>query len=83
MVFNSINFLIFFPIVTLVYFILPHRFRLIWLLFASYFFYANLNIIFVIIMFAATVISYIGGVLLGRIKIDRKDKNSKASKSRR
>lgn len=83
MVFNSINFLIFFPIVTIVYFILPHRFRLIWLLFSSYFFYANLNIIFVIIMFAATVVSYIGGVLLGRIKIDRKNKNSKASKSRR
>ena len=36
MLFNSLDFLIFFPLVTLAYFLLPHRVRWVWLLAASY-----------------------------------------------
>ena len=39
MLFNSIDFLLFFPVVTVFHFLLPHRVRWIWLLIASYFFY--------------------------------------------
>lgn len=37
MLFNSINFMIFFPIVVLIYFIIPDKVKYIWLLAASYF----------------------------------------------
>ena len=43
MLFNSIDFLIFFPIVTLLYFTLPKRVRWVWLLIASYYFYMSWN----------------------------------------
>lgn len=39
MLFNSIHYLVFLPIVALLYFLLPHRFRWIWILGASYYFY--------------------------------------------
>jgi D-alanyl-lipoteichoic acid acyltransferase DltB (MBOAT superfamily) len=39
MVFNSLHFLVFFPLVTLGYFLLAHRFRWVWLLAASCYFY--------------------------------------------
>ncbi len=35
MLFNSINFMIFFPIVVLIYFIIPDKVKYIWLLAAS------------------------------------------------
>ncbi len=38
MLFNSIEFLIFFPIVIILYFIMPEKLKQFWLLIASYFF---------------------------------------------
>lgn len=38
MLFNSVPFLMFFPAVLLVHFVLPRRVRWIWLLVASYYF---------------------------------------------
>lgn len=39
MLFNSLHYLFFFPIVALLYFALPHRFRWVLILIASYYFY--------------------------------------------
>ncbi len=50
MLFNSISFLIFFPVVILLYFIIPHRFRYIWLLAASYYFYMAWNPVYALLM---------------------------------
>ena len=66
MLFNSIDFLIFFPIVTLIYFIIPQKIRYIWLLIASYYFYMAWNPVFSLLMLASTFISFIGGILLDR-----------------
>lgn len=41
MLFNSLLFLVFFPLTVLGYFALPHRFRWMWLLAASCYFYAS------------------------------------------
>ena len=41
MLFNSIDFLIFFPIVTAIYLILPKKVKYIWLLIASFYFYMS------------------------------------------
>ena len=69
MLFNSIDFLIFFPIVTLLYFLIPNRFRYIWLLIASYYFYMAWNPVYALLMLTSTFITYLSGIL-----IDRSDK---------
>lgn len=66
MLFNSIHFLIFFPIVTLVYFLLPHRIRYIWLLISSYYFYMSWNPKYALLIAASTIITYMSGLLLFR-----------------
>lgn len=64
MYFNSIQFLIFFPIVTIIYFIIPHRIRWIWLLIASYYFYMSYNPKYVVLIGISTIITYVGGLLI-------------------
>ena len=43
MLFNSISFLCFFPVVVGIYFLVPKKARYLWLLFASYYFYMSQN----------------------------------------
>jgi len=66
MLFNSVSFLIFFPAVSLMYFLLPHRFRRIWLLTASYYFYMSWNPKYALLIAASTVITYLSGLLITR-----------------
>jgi len=66
MLFNSVKFLAFFPLVTLLYFIVPKRVRYIWLLFASYFFYMSWNPKYALLLIISTLITYAGGLLIGR-----------------
>lgn len=68
MLFNSAEFLIFFPIVTLIYFAIPKRVKYIWLLVASYYFYMCWNAEYAILIFISTVITYLSGLLLERTK---------------
>ncbi len=64
MSFNSISFLIFFPFVTLCYFLIPHKIRWIWLLISSYYFYASWNPKFAILMAVTTIITYLSGIII-------------------
>lgn len=68
MLFNSIQFLIFFPIVLLIYFILPIKVRYLWLLVASYYFYMCWNAKYAILIMLSTVITYLSGLLLEKTK---------------
>lgn len=68
MLFNSFSFLIFFPVVCLVYFIIPYKIRYIFLLFASYFFYMSWNPKYAVLMLTSTIITYLSGILIGRAK---------------
>lgn len=70
MLFNSIDFLIFFPIVLLIYFILPKRVRYIWLLIASYFFYMCWNPIYIVLLVISTAITYCCGIVTGKLRQD-------------
>jgi len=62
--FNSIQFLVFFPVVTTLFYILPHRWRWILLLGASYFFYISWNPEYLIVLLAVTAIGYLSGLWL-------------------
>ncbi len=62
MLFNSIEFLLFFLIVTSVFFALPHRFRWIHLLLASCIFYCAFIPAYILILFFTIVIDYLAGI---------------------
>ena len=64
MLFNSIEFLIFFPITVFVYYVLPPKVRYIWLLVASYYFYMQWNPAYVLLLFSSTIVTYVGGLIL-------------------
>ena len=64
MLFNSIEFLIFFPIVTVLFFLLPHKWRWLHLLIASCIFYAAFIPIYILILFFTIIIDYIAGIMI-------------------
>ena len=68
MLFNSLSFLIFFPLVCFVYFVIPARIRYLWLLGASYYFYMCWNARYALLMALSTVITYASGLLIGRFR---------------
>ena len=64
MSFNSLRFLVFFPVVVLVYYIIPKRVKSFWLLLASYFFYGSWDARFLLLLLYVTAVTYGGGLLL-------------------
>lgn len=68
MLFNSFDFLIFFPIVTLIFFVVPKRLRTLWLLTASYYFYMSWNPKYAILIAFSTVITFASGLLMEKMK---------------
>lgn len=76
MLFNSFEFLIFFPIVCITYFLLKNnKYRNPFLLVASYYFYMNWKPIYALLLIASTLITYFGGIL-----IENKNDNKKSKK---
>ena len=64
MLFNSLAFLIFFPVAVMLYFLFPHRYRYIWLLFCSYFFYACQDHSATVLLMVSTVVTWSAGRLV-------------------
>ena len=64
MLFNSFEFLLFFPIVTILFFVMPHRFRWSLLLTASCFFYMFFIPVYILILFGTIIIDYFEGIYL-------------------
>lgn len=64
MLFNSIQFLLFFPLAALIYFLIPQKIRWVWLLAASYYFYICWNAKYLILILISTLITYLGGILI-------------------
>lgn len=65
MTFNSIEFLIFFPVVVLVYFLIPQKIKWIWLLIASYYFYMSWNPRYAILIIISTLLTWGAGRIMG------------------
>lgn len=64
MLFNSLEFMLFFPAVCLCYYVIPHRFRSLFLLACSYFFYMCWNPEYALLMLTSTAITYVSGLLI-------------------
>ncbi len=74
MLFNSIEFLIFFPTVVLLYFLIPFRFRWLLLLIASYWFYMAWRVDYAIILVISTLIDYACGIGMSRYSDEERHK---------
>jgi len=59
MVFTSFNFLIFFPLLAILYWITPAKYRWLTLLIASYFFYINIKPVFALLLAGVTLSTYL------------------------
>lgn len=68
MLFNSLQFLIFFPIIVGMYYILPNKIKNYWLLIASYYFYMCWNAAYAILILFSTAVTYASGVAMEKIK---------------
>lgn len=69
MLFNSLEFLIFFPIVCLIYFIISsNRWRNMFLLAASYYFYMCWEPTYALLLLSSTLVTYLAGVLIERYR---------------
>ena len=77
MLFNSLEFMLFFPIVAFGYFILPHKVRYLWLLGASYFFYMQWNAAYALLMLTSTVITYLSGYFIEKADAKQKERLKK------
>lgn len=74
MLFNSVHFLLFFPIVILLFFVLPNTIRKYWLLVASYYFYMCWNANYVFLIAFITLISYVSGLTIEIAKTQKAKK---------
>ncbi|MCR5467528.1 MAG: MBOAT family protein [Lachnospiraceae bacterium] len=74
MLFNSIQFGIFLPIVFALYWIIPHKYRWALLFAASYYFYMSWNAKYVFLIFGTTFVSYLAALRLEKASSDKEKK---------
>ncbi|MDX2002570.1 MAG: MBOAT family O-acyltransferase [Chitinophagales bacterium] len=74
MLFNSIDYVIFLPIVVFLFFSLPHQYRRYFLLAASYFFYMCWRPEYVLLIIYATTIDYFCGIEIEKTQSKRRKK---------
>lgn len=65
MLFNSVEFLIFFPTVVTLYFVCPQRYRWVLLLAASYLFYAAWRLEYALLLLLSTVVDFFAARAMG------------------
>ncbi|MGL4630682.1 MAG: MBOAT family O-acyltransferase [Leadbetterella sp.] len=66
MLFNSFEFVLFFPVVSILYFLLPHRYRTFLLLAASFYFYAFFKWEYTAILVFTIVVDYFAGIWISQ-----------------
>lgn len=71
MLFNSVQFLFFFPLAVAAYFAFPYRFRWVLLVAAGYYFYACWKPAYLILIVLSTLVDYIAGILMESSKTQR------------
>ena len=80
MLFHSFSFLLFFPLVTGMYFLIPKRAKQLWLLVASYYFYMSWNASYALLIGASTIITYASGIIIHHFS--EEDVNNNHNKKR-
>lgn len=73
--FDSIAFAVFLPVVFLIYWIIPQKYRWSFLLAASYYFYMSWNPKYVVLILGTTVVSYFAAIWLEKANDKKKKKH--------
>ena len=68
MLFNSISFLVFFTLLVIIYFIIPHKYRLWLLIGASIYFYYSFIPIYLLLILYVIVVNYSSGIFIDKGK---------------
>ena len=76
MLFNSLEFLIFFPVVTLVYFVIPKKLKNFWLLVTSYYFYMCWQPAYALLILLSTVTTFLCSIAIDKATIQAAKKAS-------
>lgn len=74
MLFNSLEFAIFLPVIFAVYWLMPSKYRWICLLVSSYYFYMSWNAKYVFLILGTTIVSYIAARLIEKAESKTKKK---------
>jgi alginate O-acetyltransferase complex protein AlgI len=74
MVFTSFNFLFFFPLLAILYFATPSKYRWVTLLTGSYFFYINISPVYALLLAGVTLSTYIFTGLIDRTAAESQKK---------
>lgn len=74
MLFNSLQYAVFLPIVFCVYWFIPNRFRWLVLLISSYYFYMSWNPKYVILILGTSLLSYLAGLFIERSREKKQKK---------
>lgn len=72
MLFNTVEYILFLPVVVALYYLLPAKARPVWLLGISYYFYMQWDAKYVLLLFFCTLATYAGGLFLERFR-DRQE----------
>jgi D-alanyl-lipoteichoic acid acyltransferase DltB (MBOAT superfamily) len=73
MLFNSLHFFVFFPVVFFIYYALPRlQWRRLFLLLASSYFYAAFIPVYVLVLYTTIIIDYIAGIYIEKYQQKRK-----------
>lgn len=67
MLFNSLEFVVFYIVVLLLYYVFPKKVRYIWLLVASYIFYGAWNVKYLALLFGVTLATYLSSFFINKI----------------
>ncbi len=67
MLFNTIDFALFLPVVVILYYLIPHAWRWVFLLAASYFFYMSWKVEYIFLIMASTGVDYLSGLKMAKL----------------
>ena len=70
MLFNSVEFLVFLPVVVILYYLIPRKWRWVLLLGASYFFYMSWKAKYAALIFTSTLVDYVVARLIHSVSKD-------------
>ena len=71
MTFNSLNFLVFFPLVVAFFYLLPSKFRWSYILIVSCGIYINISILYTLLLFFVTLITYFGTIWIDSENLEK------------
>ncbi len=74
MLFNSLQFVVFLPLVVTLYYLLPYKFRVLFLLAMSYYFYMCWKAEYIILIIGSTLIDYFCAIEIGKSQTTKRKK---------